>query len=62
MRQLYGSKCLDQVIDFVDPVDSQKGDRFKGARFMVDTDLGNNKKSLSLYLVIGKSYSADDNF
>ena len=53
---------MDQVIDFVDPVDSQKRDRFKGARLMVDTNLGSNKKSLSLYLVIGKSYSADENF
>ena len=31
-------------MDFIDPVDSEKWNRFKGARFRVDIDLGNNKK------------------
>ena len=50
LRQLYGSKCLDQVIDFTDPVDTEKGNRFKGVNFVVDTDLGNNKKKSQFLL------------
>ena len=43
LEQLYGSKCLNQVMDFIDLVDSKKRNRVKGANFVVDIDLGNNK-------------------
>ena len=49
-------------MDFKDPVDSKKRNQFKGANFVVGNDLGNNKKNLSLYSVISRSYFADDNF
>ena len=47
---------------FIYPVDSGKKNRFKGANFVDDIDLGNNKKNLSLYSVISRSYIAVDNF
>ena len=46
----------------IDPVDSGKKNRFKGENFVDDIDLDNNKKNLSLYSVISRSYIADDNF
>ena len=49
-------------MDFIDLVDNKKRNRFKGTNFAVDIDLGNDKKNLSLYLVISRSYIAYDNF
>ena len=49
-------------MDFIDPVDSKKRNRFKVANFVFDIDLGNNKKNLSLHSDISRSYIADDNF
>ena len=49
-------------MDFIDPVDSHSRNRFKGARFVVDIDLGNNKKKFSLFSVTARSQNTDDNF
>ena len=62
LKQLYGSKCLDQVMGYIDLVDSRIRNRFKGANFVVDIDLGNNKNNLNLHSVISRSYIADDDF
>ena len=37
-------------MDLIDPVDSEKRNRFKGANFFVGIDLGNNKKKSQFVL------------
>ena len=44
------NQCLDRAIDFMDPVDGENRNRFKGARFVVDIALGHNKKKSQFVL------------
>ena len=47
---------------YIDLVDSRIRNRFTGANFVVDIDLGNNKNNLNLHSVISRSYIVDDDF
>lgn len=55
---LYCGKCLDQEIDFTDPVERDKRNWLKGACFVIGIVLSNYKKNLkflNLYVAIGRS-------